>query len=167
MYSTVQLPSLLSLHDILASEGPSMARPSPPVPAPLGDTGPIRDTVEVASPWRWDRWRCHFHGEQMKVPPPQQGDGNATSVVGGWRWHLHGKGMETAPLWYGDGGVTMLVAGNQRWHLDVWGWRCHVSVARDRRCHTYGRGTQMPPWWKEDRVGTANGRGWRRHLHGM
>lgn len=35
MYSTVQLPSLLSLQDIFASDGPSMARPSPPVPAPL------------------------------------------------------------------------------------------------------------------------------------
>lgn len=35
MYSTQQLPSLLSVHDILASEGPSIASPSPPVPAPL------------------------------------------------------------------------------------------------------------------------------------
>lgn len=35
MYSTLQLPSLLSLQDILASDGPSMANPRPPVPAPL------------------------------------------------------------------------------------------------------------------------------------
>lgn len=35
MYSTEQLPSLLSVHDIFASEGPSTARPNPPVPAPL------------------------------------------------------------------------------------------------------------------------------------
>lgn len=35
MYSTQQLPSLLSVQDILASEGPSIASPNPPVPAPL------------------------------------------------------------------------------------------------------------------------------------
>lgn len=35
IYSTLQLPSLLSLQDILASDGPSMANPRPPVPAPL------------------------------------------------------------------------------------------------------------------------------------
>lgn len=34
MYSTEQEPSLLSLHVILASDGPSMARERPPVPAP-------------------------------------------------------------------------------------------------------------------------------------
>lgn len=34
-YSTLQLPSLLSVQDILASDGPSIARPRPPVPAPL------------------------------------------------------------------------------------------------------------------------------------
>lgn len=35
MYSTLQLPSLLSLQDIFASEAPSIVRPRPPVPAPL------------------------------------------------------------------------------------------------------------------------------------
>lgn len=39
IYSTLQLPSLLSLQDIFASDGPSMARPSPPVPAPLKNNG--------------------------------------------------------------------------------------------------------------------------------
>ena len=34
MYSTVQDPSRLSLQVILASDGPSMASPRPPVPAP-------------------------------------------------------------------------------------------------------------------------------------
>ena len=34
-YSTVQEPSRLSLHVIFASEGPSIARPRPPVPAPV------------------------------------------------------------------------------------------------------------------------------------
>lgn len=38
MYSTEQLPSLLSIQDILASEGPSTAKPRPPVPAPLVQT---------------------------------------------------------------------------------------------------------------------------------
>lgn len=34
MYSTEQEPSRLSLHVIFASEGPSIARPNPPEPAP-------------------------------------------------------------------------------------------------------------------------------------
>lgn len=34
-YSTLQLPSLLSLQDIFDSDGPSTVMPSPPIPAPL------------------------------------------------------------------------------------------------------------------------------------
>lgn len=35
MYSTLQLQSLLSLQDILDSDGPSTVIPKPPIPAPL------------------------------------------------------------------------------------------------------------------------------------
>lgn len=35
VYSTLQLPSLLSLQDILDSDGPSTVIPKPPIPAPL------------------------------------------------------------------------------------------------------------------------------------
>lgn len=34
-YSTLQLPSLLSLQDIFDSDGPSTVMPRPPIPAPL------------------------------------------------------------------------------------------------------------------------------------
>lgn len=34
-YSTLQLPSLLSLQDIFDSDGPSTVIPRPPIPAPL------------------------------------------------------------------------------------------------------------------------------------
>lgn len=57
MYSTLQLPSLLSLQDIFASEGPSMARPRPPVPAPLKDKG---SEVELKLPQSGKR-SCQIH----------------------------------------------------------------------------------------------------------
>lgn len=47
MYSTQQLPSLLSVQDILASEGPSIASPSPPVPAPLHKNNKRENDTEV------------------------------------------------------------------------------------------------------------------------
>lgn len=57
MYSTLQLPSLLSVQDILASDGPSIARPRPPVPAPLEREGWTLNTTS----------RKHFLG--MLLPP--------------------------------------------------------------------------------------------------
>lgn len=62
MYSTVQLPSLLSLQDILASEGPSMARPRPPVPAPLQDDTPVSSAR--TSGWGW-RSRVRWEGGEQ------------------------------------------------------------------------------------------------------